>query len=54
MIGYTRVTLIITNRCYLVIISKSIKIINFGLFYETLKYEDEIISNCILLWYSEF
>jgi len=53
MVGYTRVTLIITIRYKIVKLNKSLKIINYGIFYESLKYEGEIISNCILIWYSE-
>lgn len=48
ILGYTRVTIIKTNRNKYENKSKSIKIIFFfELFYETLKYEIEIVSNYI-------
>lgn len=53
MVGYTRVTLIITISYKIVKLSKSYKNYLNGIFYESLKYEGEIISNCTLSWYSE-
>lgn len=48
-LGYTRVTLVKTKRCYRAIKSKSLKITLFGLFFVTQKHEKGIISNHILV-----